>query len=86
MHEFSAISNDVVKEYEEKVDFDDKVKRSRIVYLCSFWSKICFLVTVLLILIFREIIFMFAEDRVLSVIALLYSENNRTKNQKIVRD
>ncbi len=59
----------------------EELQNSRTVYLCNNWGKICFVVTILLIFLLREIFLVVTEDNILNMLYLI-STNHSIGNKK----
>lgn len=73
MEQLTSIGKTIVVDDTNNLSSD--INRSRVVYICNKWSKICFFVTVLLIFLVREVLLMFFESNVFNIMYLYLKKN-----------
>jgi hypothetical protein len=73
MEQLTSIGKTIVVDDTNNLSSD--INRSRVVYICNKWSKICFFVTVLLIFLVREVLLMFFESNVFNIMYLYLRKN-----------
>ena len=73
MEQLTSIGKTIV--VDDTNDLSSNINRSRVVYICNKWSKICFFVTVLLIFLVREVLLMFFESNVFNIMYLYLKKN-----------
>ena len=59
----------------DKTDIPIELKKSKMIYICNKWSKLCFVLLICIIFILREMILLLAESNIVDMFAILQLNN-----------
>ncbi len=74
MQGLNVVEKDILSVSNQSIP--EELQNSRTVYLCNNWGKICFVITILLIFLLREIFLVVTEENILKMLYLIYTNNS----------